>query len=129
MFKSGVGPRKFIENLRVPLIREMPEMGKGLHDRVLIPIGLFFGGEMPKSGFPPTVCQSIGLAKVGPDCQNFNIGDSTLSCSLATGEELSGARIAEGVVYATRFIVPPQIRYHPVVVTLLQVIGGQEMQA
>lgn len=121
LYRSGVGPIEFIKNLKVPLIREISKLGKNLRDRVLIPIGLFFKGPMPDTGFPPRICQSIGLSKVGSDCENFEIGERTLSCSLTTAEELSGARIAEGIIYATRFIVPPQIRNAPVVDAILQV--------
>lgn len=121
LHKSGVGRRDFVENLRVPLVREIPELFRGLRDRVLIPIGLFFQDPMPDTGHPPRICQSIGLSKVGSDCKDFAIGDRTLACSLLTAEELSGARIAEGTIYATRYIIPPQIRNDPLVGAIFQV--------
>lgn len=121
MYRSGLGPKEFVSNVGVPLVKEIPELGKGLRDRVLVPVGLFFKDPMPNVGYPPRICQSIGYSHVGPDCKNFQIGDRTLSCTATTAEELSGARIAEGTIYATRFIVPPQIRNEPFVVTIFLV--------
>lgn len=121
MYKSGIGPKQFVSNIKVPLVKEVPEMGMGLKDRVFIPVGLFFKDPMPDSGFPPRICQSIALGKVGSNCEKFDIGDRTLSCSLVTAEELSGARIAEGTIYATKYIVPPQLRNEPIVEKLFTV--------
>lgn len=39
---------------------------------------------------------------------------STLSCSAVPLGQVSGARVAEGVIYATRFILPPLMRSDPV---------------
>lgn len=121
MYKSGVGPKSILKNLRVGLVKDFPEIGKGLRDRVLIPIGLFFNEQTPNSGHPPRICQSLGFSKTGSHCDNLTMGAHTMNCSYTNAEELSGARIAEGTIYATRYILPPQLRNDPVIDMIFQV--------
>eukprot|EP00923_Selenidium_pygospionis_P042838 GHVN01073927.1.p1 GENE.GHVN01073927.1~~GHVN01073927.1.p1 ORF type:complete len:644 (+),score=44.48 GHVN01073927.1:1585-3516(+) len=110
LFKSGIGPRDQIRELEVPLIAEHPNLGRNVSDRVLIPVGLFFDGPLPDEGFPPRICQSLGIRKSGPNCDHFKMGDFNKQCSYSTCEEISGARTAEGIICGTRFLLPPEKR-------------------
>ncbi|KAF8820035.1 hypothetical protein IE077_003657 [Cardiosporidium cionae] len=123
LFKSGVGPKKQIETLNIPLIKEIPLLGQNFSDRAFIPVGLFFKDDFPKDGlFPPRICQTAALRPFGPNCENYTIGQKNLGCSLVVAEELSGGRVAEGLIYATRFPFPPEWRDHPFVEFLFRVI-------
>lgn len=122
LYHSGIGPKSEVEKARAKLVHEDSMIGQNVSDRVLVPVGLFFKGDLPDSGFPPRICQSIGLDTTGPDCSTYTIGDLSDQCSLTPAEELSGAQIAEGTIYSTRFIFPPEKRDHPLVDYIIKVI-------
>ncbi|PHJ25727.1 mandelonitrile lyase [Cystoisospora suis] len=76
---------------------------------------------------PTRLCQSTGIRLLGPTCprnpsdyspppktEPFLLQSSTLSCSAVPLGQVSGARVAEGVIYATRCILPPLMRSDPV---------------
>eukprot|EP00922_Rhytidocystis_sp_ex-Travisia-forbesii_P072878 GHVS01108653.1.p1 GENE.GHVS01108653.1~~GHVS01108653.1.p1 ORF type:complete len:1038 (-),score=151.37 GHVS01108653.1:3028-6141(-) len=122
LFKSGVGPVDQIETLGLDLVKEVPSLGRNISDRVLIPVGMFREGAPPPQGFPTRICQAIGAKLDGPGCDNYQIGARDLRCSLTTMEELGGAHIGENVIYATRYIFPPEHRNEPLVEYIFNVI-------
>eukprot|EP00922_Rhytidocystis_sp_ex-Travisia-forbesii_P049389 GHVS01073525.1.p1 GENE.GHVS01073525.1~~GHVS01073525.1.p1 ORF type:complete len:919 (-),score=149.88 GHVS01073525.1:2065-4821(-) len=122
LFKSGVGPVDQIETLGLDLVKEFPNLGRNISDRVLIPIGMFREGDPPPQGFPTRICQAIGAKLDGPGCTDYKIGDPNLRCSLTTMEELGGSHIGENVIYSTRYIFPPEHRNEPLIEYIFNVI-------
>lgn len=110
LYKSGVGPALFVKQLGVPQVKELNALGSNLRDRSMFPIATFLRDPIPASGFLPEVGHNIGFGYVGTNCTNARIGMSQPGCSSVAIEGLSGAFIAEGVVHATRYPVPPFLR-------------------
>ncbi|PFH31192.1 hypothetical protein BESB_030660 [Besnoitia besnoiti] len=94
-----------------------PQLTGGLKD----PLFPWFG-ELE----PPRLCQATGIRLLGPTCprnpneltppapaEPFLLQSTSLSCSAVPIGHVSGGRVAEGVIYATRFILPPLLRNDP----------------
>ncbi|PHJ18888.1 gmc oxidoreductase [Cystoisospora suis] len=116
LMRSGIGSRKQLEEISIPIVKELPEVGKNLKDRMFIPLNFFTVVKNTSSRYHAArVCESIGIAKLGPDCKDFKIGDRSTKCTLAVAEELYGGNNTEGVILGTRYIFPPAFRHHPLV--------------
>ncbi|KAL8270969.1 hypothetical protein Esti_005124 [Eimeria stiedai] len=92
---------------------------------VLLPDFLLFPGKMQylAPALQPRVCQFMGMKSIGPNCKGTRINERNLGCTVATMEELSGDRTAEGFIYASRYMFPTTFRKDPIldaVVELLQ---------
>ncbi|PFH36504.1 GMC oxidoreductase [Besnoitia besnoiti] len=116
LMRSGIGSREQLKKISVPPVKELPAVGKNLRDRMFIPINLFTVEKNSSPAYHPSrICEATGVAKLGPDCDDFKIGDRSLKCTLAVAEELYGGNITEGVILGTRYIFPPAFRHHPLV--------------
>ncbi|CBZ51538.1 hypothetical protein NCLIV_013310 [Neospora caninum Liverpool] len=114
LMRSGIGSREQLKDISVSPVKELPAVGKNLRDRMFIPLNFFAVGKNTSARHHPArVCETTGVAKLGPDCENFNIGDRSLKCTLAVAEELYGGNTTEGVILGTRYIFPPAFRHHP----------------
>ncbi|KYK68766.1 GMC oxidoreductase [Toxoplasma gondii TgCatPRC2] len=114
LIRSGIGSREQLREINVPTVKELPAVGKNLRDRMFIPLNFFAVGQDTSPRRHPTrICEATGIAKLGPDCENFRIGDRSLKCTLAVVEELYGGNTTEGVILASRYIFPPAFRHHP----------------
>nr|CEL64897.1 TPA: mandelonitrile lyase, putative [Neospora caninum Liverpool] len=84
---------------------------------------------------PARICQATGIRLLGPTCprnpselqpppetEPFLLQSPTLTCSAVPIGHVSGARVAEGVIYATRFILPPLFRSDPVADALFETL-------
>ncbi|KAL8434173.1 hypothetical protein ACSSS7_003355 [Eimeria intestinalis] len=91
---------------------------------VLLPDFLLFPGKLQylAPALQPRVCQFMGLKHMGPNCRGMGINERNLGCTLATMEELSGDRTAEGFIYASRYIFPTMYRKDPIIDAVVELL-------
>ncbi|CDJ65357.1 oxidoreductase, putative [Eimeria necatrix] len=91
---------------------------------VLLPDFLLFPGVLQylSPALQPRVCQFMGLKYTGPRCKSNGINERNLGCSLVTMEELSGDRLAEGFIYASRYMFPTAFRKDPILDAVTEII-------
>eukprot|EP00917_Polyrhabdina_sp_WS-2016_P024120 GHVP01052269.1.p1 GENE.GHVP01052269.1~~GHVP01052269.1.p1 ORF type:complete len:372 (-),score=70.65 GHVP01052269.1:2615-3730(-) len=121
LFDSGVGPINQIKELKVPLVKEVPDLGQHMKDRTFVPMAMFRKEPVDQTNAPSRVCQAVGLMPVGENCNGKNMGDPESGCSTLAFEEISGGRLPEGLLYASRFIFPPERRDDPLVDFIIKV--------
>lgn len=72
LMRSGIGSREQLEEISAPIVKELPEVGKNLKDRMFIPLNFFTVVKNTSSRYHAArVCESLGVAKLGPDCKDF----------------------------------------------------------
>lgn len=71
LFRSGVGPREQINKLGLPVIHEVPQLGRNFTDRIAVPVGVFLTKEQHASFSSPRVSDIVGIRNLGPDCENY----------------------------------------------------------
>ncbi|KAF4643208.1 GMC oxidoreductase [Toxoplasma gondii] len=113
LFRSGVGPQEQLQEIGVPAVAVVEELGRNLSDRILIPIQMFQKDNKRKEDRNPRVCQVLGARHQGPHCDGVGINERTLKCSLLTTEELSGPNVIHGLLWASHLLLPPSWRDHP----------------
>ncbi|CEM07583.1 unnamed protein product [Vitrella brassicaformis CCMP3155] len=127
LMNNGVGPREIVEDVRkLKMVKEVPDLGKNLMDRNFVPVDAFFEPkQMPDQGYNATLVQVAGLLQEGTGCKGFGLSEmmANPTCAYVPTEELSGAQIAEGVLYATRFVLPPHYRSTPEVDWLVTILS------
>ncbi|KAL8444653.1 hypothetical protein Emed_006129 [Eimeria media] len=91
---------------------------------VLLPDFLLFPGKMQylAPALQPRVCQFMGMKKIGPNCRGERINERNLGCTVATMEELSGDRTAEGFIYASRYMFPTTFRKDPILDAIVELL-------
>eukprot|EP00915_Cephaloidophora_sp_WS-2016_P003622 GHVH01004882.1.p1 GENE.GHVH01004882.1~~GHVH01004882.1.p1 ORF type:complete len:803 (+),score=97.37 GHVH01004882.1:648-3056(+) len=138
---SGIGTSEGIQATEEEPLVVNNSIGKDMLDRALIPVGLFMddtidfdndqGWSIPRivesiaiavNGDSDTCARDASLNPFGPSFR-----DENASCNLRTLESLGGARIAEGVIYATRYFVPPSMRNHPLLTQFMDIIQDCEL--
>ena len=104
LFKSGVGPRDTIRELGVNLVHEIDALGRNTYDRVLHPVVTY-----DKLYSNASIASVLGMSARGTECDEYT-PFTRKDCHMIPTEELGGGRDAEGVLLATRFILPPRFR-------------------
>ncbi|CDI74588.1 hypothetical protein EPH_0002920 [Eimeria praecox] len=101
-----------------------PAFRNGFEPPVLLPDSLMFTGGLQylAPALQPRVCQFMGLRHIGPQCKPHQINDRNLGCSLVTMEELSGDRLAEGFIYASRYMFPTAFRKDPILDAITEIL-------
>ncbi|KAL8450524.1 hypothetical protein Emag_003153 [Eimeria magna] len=91
---------------------------------VLLPDFLLFPGKMQylAPALQPRVCQFMGMKSIGPNCRGNRINERNLGCTVATMEELSGDRTAEGFIYASRYMFPTMFRKDPILDAIVELL-------
>ncbi|CDJ28480.1 LOW QUALITY PROTEIN: oxidoreductase, putative [Eimeria mitis] len=103
-----------------------PSFRTGFDPPVLFPDNLMFPGPLHylAPALQPRVCQFMGLRYMGPHCKGPRINERNLGCSLVTMEELSGDRLAEGFIYASRYMFPTAFRKDPILDAMTEILQG-----
>ncbi|KAH8740904.1 hypothetical protein FG386_002450 [Cryptosporidium ryanae] len=100
LYKSGIGPRKALQNMNIMPILELPNLGTKIVDRMLFAIPLFYKENVSSNPFVNPLMSSFSAKS----------GDCGYSCNIINIESLGGGRTVEGTLYATRLIFPPELR-------------------
>eukprot|EP00386_Alphamonas_edax_P007634 GDKI01025418.1.p1 GENE.GDKI01025418.1~~GDKI01025418.1.p1 ORF type:complete len:541 (+),score=157.39 GDKI01025418.1:1-1623(+) len=108
MIQSGVGPRGAVVGAGFKLVKDLPYVGANLHDRIILPIGMFVKPEWKQD--MPSIAQVAALQPFGKNCKDFGLNSDGLECSLIGFEETSWANTISGILLQSRFLLPPELR-------------------